>query len=196
MFDLQGSKSPGKELSNMDENIHSSTGNRETQQPEQSAVRLHKRASNEKRSLEHHGGSAMPESDYVLSPLGFLHSPLKQPEEAPRQGCEGAPDAWLEVHAAVAEGLEGIAVGDEIIVITWLHKAQRAILKVHPRGDETIPLAGVFATRSPDRPNPLGLHRVTVLEITGRRVKVGPIEAIDGTPIVDIKPVLSPSADA
>jgi tRNA-Thr(GGU) m(6)t(6)A37 methyltransferase TsaA len=150
---------------------------------------------NEKRSLENHGGSVMPESDYVLSPLGFLHSPLKQPGEAPRQGYEGAPDAWLEVHATVAEGLEGIAVGDEIIVITWLHKAQRDILKVHPRGDETMPLAGVFATRSPDRPNPLGLHRVTVLEIAGKRVKVGPIEAIDGTPVVDIKPVLPQSAD-
>jgi len=138
----------------------------------------------------------MPESEYVLYPLGFLHSPLKQPGEVPRQGYEGAPDAWLEVNATVAEGLEGIAVGDEIIVITWLHKAQRDILKVHPRGDETMPLAGVFATRSPDRPNPLGLHRVAVLEIAGKRVKVGPIEAIDGTPVVDIKPVLSQSADA
>jgi tRNA-Thr(GGU) m(6)t(6)A37 methyltransferase TsaA len=87
-------------------------------------------------------------------------------------------------------------VGDELIVITWLHQAQRDILKTHPRNDETMPLAEVFATRSPDRPNPLGLHRVTVLEIAGKRVKVGPIEAIDGTPVVDIKPVLSPSADS
>jgi tRNA-Thr(GGU) m(6)t(6)A37 methyltransferase TsaA len=138
----------------------------------------------------------MPESDYVLYPLGFLHSPLKQAGEAPRQGSEGAPDAWLAVNEAVAGGLEGIAVGDEIIVITWLHKAQRDVLKTHPRNDETMPLAGVFATRSPDRPNPLGLHRVTVLEIAGKRVKVGPIEAIDGTPVVDIKPVLHQSADA
>ena len=138
----------------------------------------------------------MPESDYVLYPLGFLQSPLKELQEAPMQGHEGAPDAWLEVHASVAEGLERIAVGDELIVITWLHKAQRDILKVHPRGDETVPLAGVFATRSPDRPNPLGLHRVTILEIAGERLKVGPIEAIDGTPVVDIKPVLSQSADA
>ena len=138
----------------------------------------------------------MRETDYSLSPIGLLHSPLKEPGEAPRQGREGAPDAWLEVNASVAEGLEGIAVGDELIVITWLHKAQRDILKVHPRGDETMPLAGVFATRSPDRPNPLGLHRVTVLEIAGKRVKVGPIEAIDGTPVVDIKPVLPQSADA
>ncbi len=137
----------------------------------------------------------MRETDYSLSAIGLLHSPLKEPGEAPRQGHEGAPDAWLEVNASVAEGLEGIAVGDELIVITWLHKAQRDILKVHPRGDETVPLAGVFATRSPDRPNPLGLHRVTVLEIAGKRVKVGPIEAIDGTPVVDIKPVLPQSAD-
>jgi len=138
----------------------------------------------------------MRETDYSLSPIGLLHSPLKEPGEAPRQGREGAPDAWLEVNASVAEGLEGIAVGDELIVITWLHKAQRDILKVHPRGDETMPLAGVFATRSPDRPNPLGLHRVTVLSIDGKRLKVGPIEAIDGTPVVDIKPVLPGSADA
>ncbi len=138
----------------------------------------------------------MLETEYSLSPIGFLHSPLKQRGEAPNQGREGAPDAWLEVNATVAEGLETIAVGDEIIVITWLHKAQRDILKVHPRGDETVPLAGVFATRSPDRPNPLGLHRVTVLEIAGERIKVGPIEAIDGTPVVDIKPVLPQSADS
>ncbi len=138
----------------------------------------------------------MRETDYSLSAIGLLHSPLKEPGEAPRQGHEGAPDAWLEINASVAEGLEGIAVGDEIIVITWLHKAQRDILKVHPRGDETVPLAGVFATRSPDRPNPLGLHRVTVLSIAGKRLKVGPIEAIDGTPVVDIKPVLPQSADA
>jgi tRNA-Thr(GGU) m(6)t(6)A37 methyltransferase TsaA len=135
----------------------------------------------------------MSEIDYTLSPLGFLHSPLKSREQAPNQGREGAPDAWLEVLATVVEGLEGIAVGDEIIVITWLHQAHRDLLKTHPRNDETMPLAGVFATRSPDRPNPLGLHRVTVLEIAGKRLKVGPIEAIDGTPVVDIKPVLSQS---
>lgn len=132
----------------------------------------------------------MPETEYSLDPIGFIHSPLKQRDEAPRQGSEGAPDAWLEVSPVVAEGLDGIAVGDKIIVITWFHQAQRDILKLHPRGDETIPLTGVFATRSPDRPNPLGLHPVTVLEIGGNSLKVGPIEAIDGTPVVDIKPVL------
>lgn len=132
----------------------------------------------------------MPESNYVLHPIGVLQSPLKELQEAPMQGQEGAPDAWIEVNPSIAEGLETLAAGDEIIVITWLHQAQRNVLKVHPRGDETVPLAGVFATRSPDRPNPLGLHQVTILEIAGARLKVGPIEAIDGTPVVDIKPVL------
>jgi tRNA-Thr(GGU) m(6)t(6)A37 methyltransferase TsaA len=136
----------------------------------------------------------MPETEYSLYPVGFIHSPLKHREEAPRQGGEGAPDAWLEVNPMVADGLDGIGVGDEIIVITWFHQAHRDILKLHPRGDKTMPLTGVFATRSPDRPNPLGLHRVTVLEVDGHRLKVGPIEAIDGTPVVDIKPVLSQPA--
>jgi tRNA-Thr(GGU) m(6)t(6)A37 methyltransferase TsaA len=136
----------------------------------------------------------MPGTEYSLYPIGFIHSPLKYREDAPRQGSEGAPDAWLEVNPTVAEGLDGIEAGDKIIVITWFHQAQRDILKLHPRGDETIPLTGVFATRSPDRPNPLGLHRVTVLEIDGNSLKVGPIEAIDGTPVVDIKPVLPQSA--
>lgn len=138
----------------------------------------------------------MSEINYTLSPLGFLQSPLKSREAAPKQGREGAPDAWLEVNEAVASGLEGIEVGHEMILITWLHQSHRDILKVYPRGDTTLPLTGVFATRSPDRPNPLGLHRVTVLAIDGKRVKVGPIEAIDGTPVVDIKPVLFQSSDA
>jgi tRNA-Thr(GGU) m(6)t(6)A37 methyltransferase TsaA len=136
----------------------------------------------------------MPENEYSLYPIGFIHSSLKRLEDAPMQGHEGAPDAWLEVMPAVAEGLDGMAVGDKIIVITWFHQAQRDILKVHPRDDKTIPLTGVFATRSPDRPNPLGLHVVTVLEIDGNSLKVGPLEAIDGTPVVDIKPVISQSA--
>lgn len=106
------------------------------------------------------------------------------------QGDEGAPDAWLELTAEVAPGLVGIAVGSKLIVLTWLHQAQRDVLQVHPRSRPDAPLSGVFATRSPDRPNPIGLHRVTVLEVAGHRVRVAPIEAIDGTPIVDIKPVL------
>ena len=138
----------------------------------------------------------MNEPGYTIEPIGIIRSELTSREAAPRQGYEGAPDAWLEVNSTVAEGLECLAAGDEIIVITWLHNAHRNILKVHPRGDRNMPLTGVFATRSPDRPNPLGLHRVTVLEIAGNRLKIKPIEAIDGTPVVDIKPVLQQSADS
>jgi tRNA-Thr(GGU) m(6)t(6)A37 methyltransferase TsaA len=127
---------------------------------------------------------------YPLTAIGIVRSQLKDREAAPKQGSEGAPDASIEVASEVADGLEGIAVGDEIVVVTWLHEARRDVLKVHPRGDESVPLAGVFATRSPDRPNPLGLHRVTVLDIAGQELKVGPLEAIDGTPVVDIKPLL------
>lgn len=136
----------------------------------------------------------MPQTEYALYPVGFIHSPLKALAEAPMQGNEGAPDAWIELLPTLAEGLDGFALGDKIIIITWFHQAQRDILKLHPRDDKTIPLTGVFATRSPDRPNPLGLHPVTILEIDGHRIKVGPIEAIDGTPVVDIKPVLPGSA--
>jgi tRNA-Thr(GGU) m(6)t(6)A37 methyltransferase TsaA len=125
-----------------------------------------------------------------LRPVGVIRSGLKERSEAPKQGSEGAPDAWLEVHAWAAEALDGLAVGDEIIVITWFHQARRDVLQVHPRSDARNPLTGVFATRSPDRPNPLGLHPVVVREIDGRRLRIGPIEAIDGTPVVDIKPVL------
>ncbi len=138
----------------------------------------------------------MSETSYDIKPIGVICSELASLEAAPRQGSEGAPDAWVEVNSAVAEGLEGIAVGSEIILITWFHKAHRDILKVHPRSDKSKPMAGVFSTRSPDRPNPLGLHRVTVLEISVNRLKVGPLEAIDGTPVVDIKPVLLQSVDS
>jgi len=126
-----------------------------------------------------------------LRPVGVISSELKARSEAPKQGREGAPDAWLEVYAFAAEGLHGLAVGDEIIVITWFHQADRDVLKVHPRSDPQKPLTGVFATRSPDRPNPLGLHPVSVRAIDGNRLRIGPIEAIDGTPVVDIKPVLA-----
>jgi tRNA-Thr(GGU) m(6)t(6)A37 methyltransferase TsaA len=138
----------------------------------------------------------MIETSYMIEPIGVIRSELASREAAPHQGHEGAPDAWLELNSTVAAGLEGIAVGDEIVLITWFHKAHRDILKVHPRREKSMPLIGVFATRSPDRPNPIGLHRVTVLEIVGNRLKVGPLEAIDGTPIVDIKPVLQQAADS
>ena len=110
------------------------------------------------------------------------------------QGDEGAPNAWLEFTPLAGPGLVGIQPADEILVLTWLHLAQRDVLQVHPRGDLNRPLTGVFATRSPDRPNPIGLHRVSVLEVTERKLRVAPLEAVDGTPIVDIKPVLASSA--
>lgn len=109
------------------------------------------------------------------------------------QGDEGAPEAWLEMVPSALPGLMGITVGDELIVLTWLHLAEREVLQVHPRGDINRPLTGVFATRSPDRPNPVGLHRVTVLKVVKDKLRVAPLEAIDGTPVVDIKPVLSGS---
>jgi len=125
-----------------------------------------------------------------LHPIGVIRSVIKDRKQAPKLGAEGAPDAWLELNSAVARGLDGILAGDDIIVVTWLHRAKRNVLKVRPRGDRRRRLAGVFATRSPDRPNPLGLHRVTVRSIDGNRLRIGPMEAIDGTPVVDIKPVL------
>jgi tRNA-Thr(GGU) m(6)t(6)A37 methyltransferase TsaA len=127
-----------------------------------------------------------------LVPVGVIRSTLEERERAPRQGAEGAPDAWLEVRTEFARALSGVAAGDELLIITWLHRADRGVLEVHPRDDLEAPLTGVFATRSPDRPNPLGLHRVTVREVAGTRLRIGPIEAIDGTPVVDIKPVLGP----
>lgn len=127
---------------------------------------------------------------HELHQIGAISSELRSLADAPMQGSEGAPDAWLVVEAPFVEALRGIEVGDELIVITWFHRADRAVLQTHPRSDPRNPLTGVFATRSPDRPNPLGLHPVTVRAIDGNRLRVGPIEAIDGTPVVDIKPVL------
>jgi tRNA-Thr(GGU) m(6)t(6)A37 methyltransferase TsaA len=130
--------------------------------------------------------------DDRLRPIGFIRSELTSRKDAPRQGDEGAPDAWLEVEPWAADALHLLAAGDEIIVITWLHQARRDVLQVHPRWDPLQRLHGVFATRSPDRPNPLGLHPVTVRATDGLRLRIGPIEAIDGTPVVDIKPVWPP----
>jgi len=123
----------------------------------------------------------------ALRPIGVIRSPLQSLDAAPCQGDEGAPDAWLEIAPAYAAALSGLAVGDAVVLVTWLHLAKREVLEVHPRGDRRNPLTGVFATRSPHRPNPLGLHRVIVREIAGVRLRVGPIEALDGTPVVDIK---------
>ena len=130
-----------------------------------------------------------------LRPVGVIRSAIKKRSEAPKQGSEGAPDAWLEIYGFAAEALDGIAAGDELVVLTWLHEGRRDVLKVRPRSDPARRLTGVFATRSPDRPNPLGLHRVTVREIEKNRLRIGPIEVIDGTPVVDIKPALSCSPD-
>ena len=126
-----------------------------------------------------------------LEPIGTVESPLKDPALAPKQGDEGAPEAWLVFEATVVEGLEGIRVGDDVIVLTWLDRAHRDVLRVHPRGDESRAQQGVFSTRSQHRPNPIGLHRVEVASIEGDRVLVRGLEAVDGTPIVDVKPVLA-----
>jgi len=136
---------------------------------------------------------ATPVARFELKPVGVIRSTLTARDQAPRQGWEGAPDAWLEVAPWAEEALVGLGVGDEVVVITWLHLARRDVMLVHPRGDRRRRLAGVFATRSPDRPNPLGLHTVTVREIADLRVLVGPIEAVDGTPVIDVKPVLGRS---
>jgi tRNA-Thr(GGU) m(6)t(6)A37 methyltransferase TsaA len=132
---------------------------------------------------------------YLLEPIGWIQSELKSKEDAPRFYTEGAPNARLELDARFWDALDGIKVGDDIVVITWLHLANRQTLKVHPRGDLTRPLRGVFSTRSPNRPNPLGLHRAKVLAMEQNILSIGPIEAIDGTPVVDIKCVVNLSAD-
>jgi tRNA-Thr(GGU) m(6)t(6)A37 methyltransferase TsaA len=127
---------------------------------------------------------------FPLRPIGLVSSELTSRASAPRQGDEGAPDAVLVLDADVRAGLTGLAVGDELIVLTWLHEADRTTLSVHPRGDLGRPAQGVFTTRSPDRPNPVGLHRVRVLAVDESQLRVSGLEAIDGTPIIDLKPVL------
>jgi tRNA-Thr(GGU) m(6)t(6)A37 methyltransferase TsaA len=127
---------------------------------------------------------------FELAAVGKVESPLRELADAPKQGDEGAPDAWLAFEAEVLPALEGVAVGDRVLVLTWLDRADREVLQVHPRDDLSRPLTGVFATRSPGRPNPIGLHAVEVLEIDGARLRVSGLEAIDGTPVLDVKPVL------
>ena len=125
-----------------------------------------------------------------LVAIGIVESPLTDRASAPKQGDEGAPEAWLAFEPAFADALDGIATGDVLLVLTWLDRARRDVLRVHPRGDPSRAQQGVFNTRSPDRPNPIGLHRVTVAEIDGTRMRVRELEALDGTPIVDVKPLL------
>ena len=127
----------------------------------------------------------------TLRPIGRVHSTLLEPHDAPKQGVEGAPDAWLEFDPRVEAGLRDLRVGEDVLVLTWLHRADREMLRVHPRDDPATALHGVFSTRSADRPNPIGLHRVRIVEIaTPTRVRVLDLEAVDGTPILDVKPVL------
>ena len=130
-----------------------------------------------------------------LYPIGVIQSILKSRSEAPKQGDEGAPDAWIVLHPSLAAAIKGLDVGSEIVVLTWFHKAKRDVLQVYPRSDRRRALTGVFATRSPDRPNPIGLHPVVIRKLEKDRILVGPIEALDGTPVVDIKPLLTCKAD-
>jgi tRNA-Thr(GGU) m(6)t(6)A37 methyltransferase TsaA len=128
---------------------------------------------------------------FEVTAIGRVESPLTDLESAPRQADEGAPAAWLAFSADMLPGLATLRPGDEVIVVTWLHRARRDVLSVHPRGDTSRPAEGVFSTRSPHRPNPIGLHRVQITAIDGARLQVRSLEALDGTPILDLKPVLS-----
>jgi tRNA-Thr(GGU) m(6)t(6)A37 methyltransferase TsaA len=128
---------------------------------------------------------------FDVTPIGEVESPLTDIEAAPKQGHEGAPDAWLVLDPGVVEGIEGLRPGQQVIVLTWLDRARRDVLRVHPRDDPTNPERGVFSTRSAARPNPIGLHEVEILAIAGNRIQVRHLEAVDRTPIVDLKPVLN-----
>lgn len=132
----------------------------------------------------------------TLKPIGQVRSPLINREHAPKQGNEGAPPAWLIFEPEFEDGLTDLKVGDEVLVLTWLDRADRTTLRVHPRDDPSASLRGVFSTRSQDRPNPVGIHRVTIVEIEPpARFKVLDLEALDGTPIIDVKPVLDRQRD-
>jgi tRNA-Thr(GGU) m(6)t(6)A37 methyltransferase TsaA len=135
---------------------------------------------------------AMTQGHVEAAVIGWVESPLTDLADAPRQGDEGAPEAWLVFHPDVAEGMSDLAVGERIIIVTWLDRGRRDVLRTHPRNDADRPAVGVFSTRSPDRPNPIGLHPVQILAIDGRRVQVSGLEALDGTPFLDVKPVLLP----
>ena len=132
---------------------------------------------------------------YAVQAIGRVESPLRDPSQAPKQGDEGAPEAWLVFDAAVSEALRDLRPGMDVLLLTWLDRARRDVLTVHPRGDVTRPQEGVFSTRSPDRPNPIGLHRVTIVAVEGTRIRVRNLEALDGTPLLDVKPVLDPGVE-
>ena len=135
------------------------------------------------------------EPTYELQPIGRVESPLTDRTDAPRQGDEGGPEAWVVVRPQLQPALRGLQVHDEIVLVTWLDRGDRSVLEVHPRSDPERAVQGVFATRSPDRPNPVGLHEVRILAIDGTRIRVSDLEAIDGTPVIDIKPVLAAATD-
>ncbi len=132
---------------------------------------------------------------FVVHPIGHVESPLTDAATAPKQGDEGAPEAWLVFTPAVSEGLRDLRAGADVLVLTWLDRARRDFLAVHPRDDPANPEEGVFSTRSADRPNPIGLHRVTIVGVDGLRFRVLSLEALDGTPILDVKPVLNRVGD-
>jgi tRNA-Thr(GGU) m(6)t(6)A37 methyltransferase TsaA len=134
----------------------------------------------------------MPETEYVIHPIGWVESPLVDTDAAPLQGDEGTPDVWIVLNPTMRAAMGDLGVGTELIVLTWLDRADRDALVVHPRGDRARPPRGVFSTRSQDRPNPIGLHTVQVLAIDDTRIRVSNLEALDRTPVVDIKPVLGP----
>jgi tRNA-Thr(GGU) m(6)t(6)A37 methyltransferase TsaA len=135
------------------------------------------------------------DASYAVRPIGFVESPLVDRESAPKQGDEGAPEAWVVFDEGVLDGIRDLRAGTEVLLLTWLHEASRHVLAVHPRSDLSRPLTGVFSTRSPDRPNPIGLHRVAILAVDGARMRVANLEALNGTPVVDVKPVLDAGSE-
>jgi tRNA-Thr(GGU) m(6)t(6)A37 methyltransferase TsaA len=132
---------------------------------------------------------------YEVRPVAWVESPLVDPAQAPMQGDEGAPPAWLVFEPDMAEAIRDLHAGDQVLVLSWLDRACRDVLSTHPRGDPQRARLGVFSTRSPDRPNPIGLHRVQILAVEGPRMLVSDLEAVNGTPILDVKPLLEPLAE-
>jgi tRNA-Thr(GGU) m(6)t(6)A37 methyltransferase TsaA len=155
----------------------------------------HGAAGDEVLAAHRYGPDMADDTPYLLHPIGRVTSTLREVDLAPKQGTEGGPEAWLEFDDEVAEGLRDLTPGDEIVVLTWLHLARRDVLTDYPRGDQDRPERGVFSTRSPSRPNPIGLHRVAVIAVEPGRLRVAPLEAVDGTPVLDVKPVRADPRD-